>query len=107
MELPETGDDRRQPVLESGRIFYYRNATISSTPWLSPGLTRASFGAPRVELQPEPLTGGLLGVPLGHIVGIGQPTFAHLPDGTVEMYFVYYVRTATGFDSQIARVRRR
>ena len=107
MELPETGDDRRQPVLENGRIFYYRNATISSTPWLSPGLTRASFGAPRVELQPEPLTAGLLGVPVGRIVGIGQPTFAHLPDGTVELYFVYYLRTATGFDSQIARVRRR
>lgn len=108
MPLPEVGDDRRQPVLEGGRIFYYRNATIASTPWLSTAPTsRSSFGAPRVELAGELLPQGPLPAAPGRVVGLGQPTFAHLADGTTELYFVYYLRTSTGYDSQIGRVLQR
>ncbi len=107
-ELPEAGDDRRQPVLEGGRFYYYRNGTVSSTPWLTNTPTsRSSFGAPRVELAGELLPQGPLPVAAGRVIGLGQPTFAHLADGTTELYFVYYLRTATGYDSQIGRLLQR
>ena len=108
LALPEEGDDRRQPVFEAGRFYYSRNYNISSAAWsgADPAL-RSSFSAPRPELLPESSPSGPLALAQGRIVGLGQPTFAHRADGTTEMYFVYYARTATGFDSQVARVRAR
>ncbi len=108
LALPEPGDDLRQPVFEAGRFFYYRNYTISSSAWAGadPSM-RSSFSAPRLELQPDSSPSGPLALPPGRVIGLGQPTFAHRADGSTELYFVYYLRSAAGFDSQVARVRAR
>jgi hypothetical protein len=109
LPLPSAGDDRRQPVLFGGRVFYYRTGSIASVWWsgLDPTAS-ASFGPPNTELAGDPFSGGLpLGFAPGRVAAVGQPTFATLADGTVEMYFVYYQRTSTGFDGQIGRVTHR
>jgi hypothetical protein len=106
LALPVTADDRRQPVLRNGRIYYYRNATVTSVSWNNGDpSSAASFGAPVTELTGETIpAAGPLMLPAGTVTALGQPTFAVRPDGSTEMVFVYYKRTATGFDGQIGRV---
>jgi hypothetical protein len=105
--LPEPSDDRRQPVLVGDRVFYFRNATVASAVWTGADPSQAtSFGQPETELAgdffSQPLSAGQ-----GRVIAVGQPTFASRPGGVVEMYFVYYRRTATGFDGQIGVVATR
>jgi hypothetical protein len=109
LPLPSPGDDRRQPVFFGDRIFYYRTGAIASASWTGLDPTApSSFGTPVTELAGDaiPVT-GILGFTAGRVVAVGQPTFATLADGSLEMYFVYYQRTATGFDGQIGRVPHR
>jgi hypothetical protein len=106
LALPIVTDDRRQPVLRNGRIYYYRNATVTSLSWNGGDPSNAaSFGAPTAELVGDSIpAGGPLMLAPGLVAALGQPTFALRSDGTTEMVFVYYKRTATGFDGQIGRV---
>ncbi len=101
--LPEPGLDRRQPVVAGNRLFYYRAADIASVAWNGedPGDANV-FSDLETELGSEsPLSGRL-----GEVIALGQPTFAVI-DGGAQMFFVYYRRSATGFDGQIGRVRLR
>jgi hypothetical protein len=100
MALPEPGIDRRQPVVAGPRLFYYRGADVASVAWngADPG-EASSFSDLETELSRETnLTGRV-----GEVVGLGQPTFAAV-DGGVQMFFVYYRRSATGADGQIGNV---
>jgi hypothetical protein len=98
--LPEPGVDRRQPVAAGGRLFYYRNRDIASVAWNggSPG-DGGSFADLATVLASEASPSGRV----GEVIAVGQPTFADV-DGGVEMFFVYYQRSASGFDGQIGRV---
>lgn len=107
LPLPAPGDDHRQPVVDQGRIFFARNFTISSVAWAGDPTSTGSFGAPSLELGPEALTTSVHDSRPGQIFSLGQPTFAHRPDGSTELYFVYYRTTASGTDGQIARITTR
>jgi hypothetical protein len=105
LPLPSSGEDRRQPVLYGGSIYYYRSTTVTSTAWSGADpSSSASFGPPRIELAGE---SNAQNATSGEVVAVGQPTFADRPDGTTEMYFVYYRRTETGYDGQVGRVSKR
>lgn len=107
LAIPEAGEDLRQPVVFGGRVYYYRNAAVASVSWTGadPG-ERTSFGASVTELAGEAVADLATAKP-GTVFGMGQPTFATRPDGSVEMYFVYYAKTATGIDGQVGVVRAR
>ena len=87
------------PSLRNGRVYYYRNVTVTSVPWSGGDPSSgSSFGAPRTELAGDAIpAGGPLLLAPGLVTALGQPTFAKRPDGSTEMVFVYYRRTATGF----------
>lgn len=108
MPIPADGQDRRHPVVESGRLFYARELTVTSIQWTGadPSMS-TSFAGPLIELAPEGLTTPLQVARVGQIFALGQPTFAHLADGNTEMYFVFYQVSSTGTDGQVARVRLR
>jgi hypothetical protein len=100
MALPLEGHDRRQPIAIGDRIFYYLDGNVASVSWDGGTLSDAgSFSGLEVELGPGTVTGAT-----GELVALGQPTFALHANTTIEMYFVYYRRTATGYDGQIGRV---
>jgi hypothetical protein len=100
MALPEPGIDRRQPVVAGERLFYYRGADIASVAWNgeNPGDPDV-FTDLETELAHETNITGRV----GEVLGLGQPTFAAV-DGGVQMFFVYYRRSATGADGQIGNV---
>ncbi len=108
LAVPEPGDDISQPVLDGNRVFYNRNVQIWSSAWngSAPSL-RGNFGPPRQELASDPPVGSITGAPVGTVIAMGQPTFAHPAGQPTEMYFVYYRTTATGLDGQIGVVRAR
>jgi hypothetical protein len=98
--LPEDGVDRRQPVAVGGRLFYFRSAEIASVAWDGGNpADPASFTDLETELAGETSPSGRV----GEVVALGQPTFA-LIDGGPNMFFVYYRRSATGYDGQIGLV---
>jgi hypothetical protein len=91
-------------VLSGDRIYYYRNAVVASVVWTGADPSQAtSFGQLQTELAGDSYAMPLA-APVGRVLAVGQPTFATRPDGSIEMYFVYYRRSPTGFDGQIGRV---
>ncbi len=101
MALPEPGIDRRQPVLAGDRLFYYRGADIASVAW-----NGDNPGDPDVFTDLETELGHETNITgrVGEVLGLGQPIRSAEVDGGVQMFFVYYRRSATGADGQIGNV---
>jgi hypothetical protein len=100
MALPDPTLDRRQPVAAGGRLYYYRTADIASVAWTGGDPSNAaSFTDLEAELSSEANPTGRV----GEVIAVGQPTFAVI-QGKPQMFFVYYQRSATGFDGQIGTV---
>ena len=83
-----------QPFLANGRLYWSEDfARIVSAPWADPA-DPASLGASRVELAADPVASA------GRVASVGETSLT--ADGV--LYFVYTVRTETGFDPGVARV---
>jgi hypothetical protein len=98
-----------QPHVHAGRLYWARNfrqiqsaALIGSDP-----TDTGSFGPLRVELGLGPVALSLEEVPIGGIVGVGEPSLAFDETGREWLYFVVVRRTTTGFNADIARVGER
>ncbi|MHB8874873.1 MAG: hypothetical protein ACYC8T_14385 [Myxococcaceae bacterium] len=103
MAAPGTGD-KRQPISLGGRLWYFLNGDVVSASWAGGPLDSASsFGPLSVELAHEfPGTNRL-----GEVMAVGQPVFAAYPDGGLDMFFAYYLRTSGGMNGQIGVVHRK
>lgn len=99
--------DRRQPYLYQSRLYFAQaeaGSRIVSAKMLSPEAHRPeAWSAVQYELTPEPNLGPLLNRN-GAIVEIGEPSISNHPEDGERLYFVYYVWTGNGFNSQVGYV---
>lgn len=103
MPVGAATDDRRQPYLHGSTLYYAKNLSIATAELSGDPASAASWSDPRVALAGE-----VGSTRTGAIVSLGQPTVAdRSKDGSVELYFVYGVKTRTGLNLQAGRVRRR
>jgi len=95
-------DDLRQPFVDGNTLYFTRNFTISTATFSGDPSLAASWSTAVTELATVPSD-----TP-GDIIVLGEPSVAHLPDGGVELYFVYARRGPTGgAELDVGRVRRR
>jgi hypothetical protein len=94
-------DDKRQPFLDGATLYYTRNFAVAAADLSGDPSVPASWSAPTTQLAAES------SMRVGAIFLLGEPSVAHLTDGTVELYFVYATKTAAGVDLNAGRVRRR
>lgn len=87
-----------QPFADGSRLYFARDvASIVSA---------ERSGTSTWSALEEDVAMGAQGTATGSIVSLGEPSIAHAADGTW-LYFVVYLRTATGYDGAVARVRAR
>jgi hypothetical protein len=92
-----------QPFLHAGRLYYVTGEFVSITSAAQldsaqPSLPE-SWGAEQVELS--------VGSPtpeVGAIISLGEPSLAN-QDGTTWLYFLYGIKTDTGTNANVGRVR--
>ena len=106
MPVGASTDDRRHGFLDGTTLFYRQNDTIATATLTSADPTLAgSWTTPTTTLAPDATP--YASAANGAILTLGQPTIAHLADGTEELYFVYGMVTATGANFNIGRVTKR
>jgi hypothetical protein len=86
------GEDVRQPHFDPPDLYFTREFRIARSRLDGDPAVAGSWSAPATELASE----SLATIRTGAIVVLGEPSVAHRPDGTSELYFVYGVRTSSG-----------
>lgn len=105
MKVALSRADRNEtmPFVHGDRLYFSAgNAELRSSVRAVGGdpALAATWPAERVELAAEPGA-----VRIGAVVAVGEPSI-ETRDGVESLYFVYVVKTATGLDLGVARVRR-
>ncbi len=104
LAVGDAAHDQIMPFLDDveDRLYFTDNGEAAVAAWngADPAVP-GSWGAPKRLLVPE--TGSTRA---GRVLALGQPTVAHLPDGSTEMYFIYAVWTGTGINAQAGVVKR-
>lgn len=86
------GEDVRQPFFDPPHLYFTREFRVARSRLDGDPAAPDGWSTPTTELAGEPLATTRAGA----IFVVGEPSVAHRPDGTYELYFVYGVRTATG-----------
>jgi hypothetical protein len=102
--LSTAGRSEFQPFLHGGRLYFAADFETIVSSERAPGgdpASAATWSPERVELRCEPGA-----TATGAIVSIGEPSLSER-GGVVTLYFIYAVKTASGFDMSVGRVDRR
>lgn len=96
-----------QPYLHGDRLFWASsfNAIRSAVLEAADPADEGAWSAPRADVALAPPTSAPDAAAPGTVVAIGEPSLAVDPDGVTWMYFVAIRRTASGYNSDIARIR--
>ncbi|MEZ4358947.1 MAG: hypothetical protein R3B48_02120 [Kofleriaceae bacterium] len=92
-----------QPYWHGDRLYYaidQNRITSSARAWGGDPALASTWGPERLELASEASSR------VGAVIAIGEPSIS-VHAGIAELYFVYVVKTATGLDVNVGRVRAR